>query len=148
MAWRRPGDKPLSEPMMVRLPTHICVTWPQWVNSFIHGNNECYINKWFQNTLVSLALKAFPQDMQHDIFFKILWTIIQPWFEQVLAHNCYTGRVSDTQGSMHFCSTKISLSPHFRSLRGSKALLYLKSQCHYNMKGLRFGSVWCPRAPR
>ena len=32
MAWRRPGDKPLSEPMMVRLPTHICVTRPQWVN--------------------------------------------------------------------------------------------------------------------
>ena len=29
MAWRRPGDKPLSEPMMVRLPTHICVTRPQ-----------------------------------------------------------------------------------------------------------------------
>ena len=32
MAWRRPGDKPLSEPMMVNLPTHICVTRPQWVN--------------------------------------------------------------------------------------------------------------------
>ena len=31
MAWRRPGDKPLSGPMMVRLPTHICVTRPQWV---------------------------------------------------------------------------------------------------------------------
>ena len=31
MAWRLPGDKPLSEPMMVRLPTHICVTRPQWV---------------------------------------------------------------------------------------------------------------------
>ena len=31
MAWRRPGDKPLSEPMMVRLPTHIRVTRPQWV---------------------------------------------------------------------------------------------------------------------
>ena len=31
MAWRRPGNKPLSEPMMVRLPTHICVTRPQWV---------------------------------------------------------------------------------------------------------------------
>ena len=26
MAWRRSGDKPLSEPMMVSLPTHICVT--------------------------------------------------------------------------------------------------------------------------
>ena len=33
MAWRRSGDKPLSEPMMVSLLTHICVTRPQWVNS-------------------------------------------------------------------------------------------------------------------
>ena len=32
MAWRQPGDKPLSEPMMVNLLTHICVTRPQWVN--------------------------------------------------------------------------------------------------------------------
>ena len=34
MAWRRPGDKPLSESMLVSLPTHICVTRPQWVNTF------------------------------------------------------------------------------------------------------------------
>ena len=32
MAWRRPGDKPLSEPMMDISTTHICVTRPQWVN--------------------------------------------------------------------------------------------------------------------
>ena len=32
MAWRRSGDKPLCEPMMISLPTHICVTRPQWVN--------------------------------------------------------------------------------------------------------------------
>ena len=32
MAWCRPGDKPLSEAMMVSLPTHICVARPQWVN--------------------------------------------------------------------------------------------------------------------
>ena len=32
MAWRRPGDKPLSEPMMVSLLTHICVTRRQWVS--------------------------------------------------------------------------------------------------------------------
>ena len=31
MAWRRPGDKLLSEPMMVSLLTYICVTRPQWV---------------------------------------------------------------------------------------------------------------------
>ena len=38
MAWYRPGDKPLSEPMMVKLPTDICVTRPQWVNL-----DHCYI---------------------------------------------------------------------------------------------------------
>ena len=37
LAWRRSSYKPLSEPMMVRLPTHICVTRSQWVkdNSLI-----------------------------------------------------------------------------------------------------------------
>ena len=38
MAWRRPGDKTLSEPMMVRSLTHICVPRPQWVHS-AHLNN-------------------------------------------------------------------------------------------------------------
>ena len=33
MAWRRSGDKPLSEQTLVSLLTHICVTRPQWVNS-------------------------------------------------------------------------------------------------------------------
>ena len=32
MAWRRSGDKPLSESMMAYFLTHICVTRPQWVN--------------------------------------------------------------------------------------------------------------------
>ena len=31
MAWHRPDDKPLFEPMMVGLLTHIFVTRPQWV---------------------------------------------------------------------------------------------------------------------
>ena len=45
MAWRRPGDKPLSEPMMIILLTHICVTWPQWVNTFLTltGGPRCII---------------------------------------------------------------------------------------------------------
>ena len=32
MAWRRAGDKPSFELMMVSLLMHICVTRPQWVN--------------------------------------------------------------------------------------------------------------------
>ena len=34
MAWRRLGDIPLSEPIMVLLLTHICVTQPQWVKTW------------------------------------------------------------------------------------------------------------------
>ena len=46
MAWRRPGDKPLSKKMMVRLPTHICVTRPQWVKRMYNSHvvcEKCYI---------------------------------------------------------------------------------------------------------
>ena len=32
MAWRRPGDKPLSEPMIISLMTNICAKRPQWVS--------------------------------------------------------------------------------------------------------------------
>ena len=35
MAWHRLGDKPLSELVMFSLPTHICVTRPQWVKDAI-----------------------------------------------------------------------------------------------------------------
>ena len=33
MAWRRPGEKPLSKPMILSLLRHMCVTWPQWVKN-------------------------------------------------------------------------------------------------------------------
>ena len=45
MAWRRPGDKPLSEPMMVSSLTHICVTRPQWVKACVSYNVKCLT--WF-----------------------------------------------------------------------------------------------------
>ena len=32
MAWRRPGNKPLSEPIMVSLLTYIHVNPYEWVN--------------------------------------------------------------------------------------------------------------------
>ena len=44
MAWRRPGDKPLSEPIMFSLLTHICVTRPQWVNTWRLG--DAYMHQW------------------------------------------------------------------------------------------------------
>ena len=45
MAWHRSGDKPLSESVVVSLLTHICVTLPQWVKSYLSitcpGSNKC-----------------------------------------------------------------------------------------------------------
>ena len=35
MAWRRSGDKPLSEPMVTSSLTHICVSRPQWVKAIV-----------------------------------------------------------------------------------------------------------------
>ena len=40
LALRRPGDKLLSEPMIVNLPTHICVTRSRWLNR----------QEWFRST--------------------------------------------------------------------------------------------------
>ena len=48
MAWRRPGDKPLSESMMVSFPPHICVTRPQWVNNAVHFKIEQCVDKYLR----------------------------------------------------------------------------------------------------
>ena len=45
MTWRRPGDMPLSEPMMANLLTHICVTWPQWVKTHVTSPYELFWNQ-------------------------------------------------------------------------------------------------------
>ena len=80
MAWRRPGDKPLSEPMMVNLPTHICVTRPQWVKAVwwrqskgkwlikegccdtIHWQYMGLINWHHTHIYISIALTHHPLD--------------------------------------------------------------------------------------
>ena len=56
MARRRPGDKPLSEPMMVSLLTDICVTQPQWVNgSILFQICQCFTSGQFCCILWSFA---------------------------------------------------------------------------------------------
>ena len=54
MAWHRPGDKPLSEPMMIRLSTHICVTRPQWVKNPGVITHERLTDKSINSTTVTL----------------------------------------------------------------------------------------------
>ena len=57
MTWRRPGDKPLSGSMMVRLPTRIWVTRPQWVKKRSFAHDWRRISSWtlsLPNELISL----------------------------------------------------------------------------------------------
>ena len=57
MAWRRSGDKPLSETMMISLPMHICVTRPQCDN--VH-NIPCLPVYHASFSAENLALAGFP----------------------------------------------------------------------------------------
>ena len=56
MVWRRPGDNPLSEPMTVRLPTHIYVTRPQWVNVALN----CYVHIRSMGRIIVFYILIFP----------------------------------------------------------------------------------------
>ena len=77
MAWCRPGDKPLSEPKVGHLLTHICVTRPQWVKStlwawlsiytvgyiydMVHYNVVQHITWWWQVLIQTVDIS--PYDM-------------------------------------------------------------------------------------
>ena len=77
MAWRRPGDKPLSDPMMVSLLTHICVTRPQWVNSDVQyllshllstSFNLVLILKLYIALCICCALCHFTCQLNHVVY--------------------------------------------------------------------------------
>ena len=73
MAWRRWGDKPLSEPMMVDLLTHICVTRPQWVKKgqTIAWTNDDSVHKLIFNEAVQ------KQKLQNHTHWQCKPTLIQ-----------------------------------------------------------------------
>ena len=54
MAWRHPGDKPLFEPIILSLPTQICVSQPQWVNKGNAGQRMAILGvaKWQSGQLL------------------------------------------------------------------------------------------------
>ena len=71
MAWRRPGNKPLSERMMVSLMTHLCVTRPYWVKRVkltIVNVRQIYTKGLWLNTKISCCAiniqRSFCSDAQ------------------------------------------------------------------------------------
>ena len=82
MACRRPGDKPLSEPMIVSLPTHICVTRPQWVKDRKGLHDQFSFNApeslhWYHMSINSLSPGGFEWYIRWVIFKLIL--VIHGW---------------------------------------------------------------------
>ena len=64
MAWRRRGDKPLSEPMIVSLSTHICVTRPQWVKLQL---------------MIKMRVYMWLETVHHTIIFVYINFFDVPW---------------------------------------------------------------------
>ena len=67
MAWRRPGDKPLSKPA-IRLPTDICVARPQWVkliplNMSNHCNSFQLLTCWIVSKITKFIYSYFKSDL-------------------------------------------------------------------------------------
>ena len=67
MAWHRTGDKPLSEPLIVSLLTHVCVTRPLWVKlkyrefSFAYNlllNNQIVLKMYTKHSSIIVVLFA------------------------------------------------------------------------------------------
>ena len=69
MAWSLQGDKPLSEPMMVRLPRHICVTGPQWVN--------CVIGTFFREILFEIQMLPIKEEALENTVCKLSVTLFR-----------------------------------------------------------------------
>ena len=80
MAWRRPGDKPLSEPMMGRFSTHICVTRPQWVKVQLCSGPNHVVSQihYLSDSLLSLN-QWYNQHFCYDLFLCMPHRIIRVW---------------------------------------------------------------------
>ena len=91
MAWRRPGDKPLSELMMVSLLTHICVTRSQWVNrrrfhTLYMIDHTKYHSVSFVSFYLIFANYAFPIFHLRKLFYDLVKYVVPNmnlavWFE-------------------------------------------------------------------
>ena len=95
----RSGDKPLSEPMMVSLMTHICVARPQWVNWLTPGrcgsNSICGFFK--LRYLEYLLWNGLKWVAQNPINCKSTLVQVIAWYRQATSHylsQCWPRSVS------------------------------------------------------
>ena len=86
MAWRQLGDKPLSEPMMYCLLTHICVTRPQWVKPCTCFSGKLKVERKYVHRYVQGFVFLWPSVDSRRLFNEFSW-IVHPALTQVHIHD-------------------------------------------------------------
>ena len=105
MAWRRPGDKPLSEPMMVSLLTHICVTRPQWVKSLFLQEVADFTREHCQNVFIditSICLYKYQRSISyivHTEAMRMIFLINKMFMKYVTSHQFWCDNPADLLAS-------------------------------------------------
>ena len=96
MAWHRPGNKPLSEPMMVILLTHICATLPQWVKQF--SETQTILYKFKQKSVRTLQVQWNMLWKMRKIYAIVSMFIPSLWLDFNTTYNCYLELLTHTDG--------------------------------------------------
>ena len=131
MAWRRPGDKPLSEPMMVSLLTHVCVTRPQWVKGIFQ------IPVLSKYDLDNLCLQCVDE---HNIDFMSLHVLLlrqAKFYEAVRFHLKGILWITNPRVCNHISATLEQESCHDDNF----AVTCGNGSCHYDTRRYRVGII-------
>ena len=173
MAWCHPGDKPLSEPMLVSVPTHICVTRPQWVKcttyclslalrNAIMNPNVIYIALTYQKNVFfvwkTIVISHLLHDMNsflimQDIYFEsYCWchssSVLYSVNELAIQQTCLCVRYHETQYRIYSAISHIIYIrwcfAHHRSVDYSDVPTIIRQGC---FSGTRISVLpWCHRS--
>ena len=137
MAWRQTGNKPLSGPMMVRLPTHICVTRPQWVKINIQCSKNVWLgywgSDWHDNRKLAysglLNLQLWHCASQRVLFIALNNFELVPgksWLQPAMKSGVETTQNSFINAMSHWTEDKLHAPPHCaQASQGVNSIFFL-----------------------
>ena len=155
IAWRRPGDKPLPEAMMISLLTHICVPRPQWIKIetllSLAAHKLIVITTSFSvmtvsvfSVLSSVLLSVLPQSRPNFSRIQKSLQQINPSTKSVM--DCMMERLEQKTVGYDFTIKVTSWLPRWRHQSPARWLLFaqpcVQAQIKENIKSLRHRPLW------
>ena len=95
MACRWPGDKPFSEPMMVRSLMHMCVTRPQWVKC--DGELQLFQDEWYLGYYKVVKFSSWTLNVISLIQVNVAWSDSPTTVYQILTWNYFIAIISQSR---------------------------------------------------